>query len=1355
MKRSACIVAAGVWGGKRSLLKNRDRKYTPKIVIVHEIIDGTEVAYMHDLVTDWCEGLNEHGIGIANAALAVGLDEAEGTDDRHETNNKSDDGKRMLKALACKTLDEAIEAICEYNGGLEGHTFLSDPKRAVSVELVGKDCVVKDLDPDDIHVRTNHGRDTGGTGYTDGEGYLASAARKEKAIQILRQSKKPQDLGPDLMANRSEKEPHTINDPVRDAKKMKTTSQMVMNLTDRELDFFVITGKMEYKGVENKLPKDYKARIKVKVFGYQDDGAKLAELDPDTGDPKGKARKVSAEDPRSLLFKPDITTEEVQVILRWLRDMGHERDHIGIDYDRFADWLNTSFGYETPRSAFTPQQYRTYYDWFLRRLAPPSVVAARANAASADVCSPIQGQVVYSGLVGDGQIELKDGPANILEALQHRDPDLASHEFVKFDLEIHDYHHIHSPVDGKVSYIHYFGENTDPFGHNNALVIELDTAFGRVFMCCIGELTVQSIHHEVHPGDIVRKVDRLGWFWWGSMMLVVFPSGLRIEVMPGQPVFVGDHIAMLEPRRVQAGSHEKSIALMKFLSGVAKHENAARHIYVTGGAVRDFLLGMPIKDIDVVVDSVSLGGRDSEWFAKKVIEAIPAPANLTTNQYGVAIVTVKGEWVLDGINMQGEVIEIANARKESYEGVGGKGKGYKPTDVVPATIEEDMFRREFTFNALLWRLLDLTEGPEKAEVIDITGLGRQHLQEKLISTPMNPDKTFSDDPTRQLRIIKFLLRYDLKIAPEVVASVKRNAHKLKNMPWEAVGNILVDNILASPKASQGLKVMKSLGILDVLVEMIRENKSFEAFLTRQLASGNHPVGLLLELADLGIAGRSLGFLTPRQRMQFSDVTVGMDDAEARRYLDALRKPPVDSLALIQEFNLQGSERGVMTPMARDLILEDPDLATNGVKLNDILRERLRPMTRTADLVPPLGIRGGPCKVVERIMDKIPRPGQRDRMISNAEVGALSNADARKVYPVLTEHGSGFKTFVIRPHAQYRMDYRSIPVRAVASALDSYLRWLMDLRANSPAEYQDLREQNERATWIDPKSKLKIVMDFSQGEVEIITAYWKGREDPPPMSCEAPMINSTQRVATLYLQAMDPLAVILRDAENLEALVADIQVILDTFENTVPMPYVGRIAAITLMSQRECFNKCEHALHHCERVINMARGYLQSHPGDEQVSSVLRDAQAMYEKFESFRARSREMLSAMSQKIMPTELKNTMTVVLNGVRGALKYPNSATITVAPRFAPCKVQGRPVDGLVFDAYLTVYPLPKDEHPGHQQFMFTQATMGDDLNLYMVAIDRQTSAPTKPVIVGADTGAVVKKVLGMLDDWTNLKG
>ena len=136
-------------------------------------------------------------------------------------------------------------------------------------------------------------------------------------------------------------------------------------------------------------------------------------------------------------------------------------------------------------------------------------------------------------------------------------------------------------------------------------------------------------------------------------------------------------------RKVADDQHQAQIALMKFLSDEARQERVGDHVYVVGGAVRNFVIDRPIKDIDVVIDAVALGERfrkpkDSEWFAKTLQRSIPARTDLTTNQYGVAILTVKGDWILDGHNLKGEVIEIANARKESYGG--SEGKGYKQKD---------------------------------------------------------------------------------------------------------------------------------------------------------------------------------------------------------------------------------------------------------------------------------------------------------------------------------------------------------------------------------------------------------------------------------------------------------------------------------------------------------------------------------------------------------------------------------------------------------------------------------------------------------------------------------------------------
>lgn len=392
-------------------------------------------------------------------------------------------------------------------------------------------------------------------------------------------------------------------------------------------------------------------------------------------------------------------------------------------------------------------------------------------------------------------------------------------------------------------------------------------------------------------------------------------------------------------------SHDRQIALMKFLSRLARNLGVGRETYVVGGAVRSFAMNMPIKDLDIVIDSIALGGKDSDWFAKQLAAAIPAKTNIVTNQYGVSILSVKSTWMLGGIDLDGEVIEIANARKESY---GTGAKGYKPTEVEPATIQEDINRRDFSFNALLWRLQDLVHGPEYAEIVDLTGVGKAHLEQRLLSTPLDPDKTFQDDATRILRVVKFYLRFPLKIAPEVEASIRRNAGALRKVPWEAVAKILVGDILNSPQAMKGIRVMRDLGILDVLVEMIRELPPFSTYLARQLAQGNHSIELLLELADLGVAGRVISFLDAGQRARFKSLTSGMNHQEARQLLESLNSPKLESSTLIEEFNLQGRDRGILIPYAREAILDDPSLAMDPAGLTDAIRRKLQVTRRVAN-----------------------------------------------------------------------------------------------------------------------------------------------------------------------------------------------------------------------------------------------------------------------------------------------------------------------------------------------------------------------------------------------------------------------
>lgn len=396
-----------------------------------------------------------------------------------------------------------------------------------------------------------------------------------------------------------------------------------------------------------------------------------------------------------------------------------------------------------------------------------------------------------------------------------------------------------------------------------------------------------------------------------------------------QKVKLNERAARVASRYMMGSIHQKNIELMRWLSAATQKLGVGRDTYVVGGAVRNFVIDRPIKDIDIVIDSVA-AGRDSEWLAKNLSQLMPTQTNLTTNQYGVAILTVKGDWMIGDHNLKGEVLEIANARKESYGGSGGKG--HKPTDVQPATIEEDIYRREFRFNTLLWRMMDLAKGPDKAEIIDLTGCGLKDLNEGILKCPADPDVVFSDDPTRMLRAIKFTGKYGFKIPPDVVRSIQKNAPKMKRMPWEAVASILVDNVLNEPTARKSLKQMRELGLLKVVSEMMQEQKPFATYMANQLRR-NRKVQLLLDLMELGVPAKTpISFLDRKQQARLRELTVAMPEDQASKFVDVLIKPPVNNKVVIDQLNLPGPERGKITPLARSLILRDPSLAKDGRRL---------------------------------------------------------------------------------------------------------------------------------------------------------------------------------------------------------------------------------------------------------------------------------------------------------------------------------------------------------------------------------------------------------------------------------------
>lgn len=256
-----CIIVAKKVGDTVIMAKNRDRAYKPQLEIVHEIVDGVEIAYLRDMVTDWSEGLNEYGIGVLNTALMVGFDENEKKIVK-KGGKPSKDGNRIRITLTNKTLKGAVKSVVRL--GIKGHTFVSNPQKMVSMEMTSKHnpkIDVRDLSSDNF-VRTNHGYHYHDAGYTEGEDYLSSKIRKIGAEKVLDSSEEAMDI-----LNGLKKQFYEKDSPLnmrRDTEKMSTSSQLMLNLTDREMTLHYFTSKVEkFNGIVNRLPEGYTPKIKI------------------------------------------------------------------------------------------------------------------------------------------------------------------------------------------------------------------------------------------------------------------------------------------------------------------------------------------------------------------------------------------------------------------------------------------------------------------------------------------------------------------------------------------------------------------------------------------------------------------------------------------------------------------------------------------------------------------------------------------------------------------------------------------------------------------------------------------------------------------------------------------------------------------------------------------------------------------------------------------------------------------------------------------------------------------------------------------------------------------------------------
>ena len=213
-----------------------------------------------------------------------------------------------------------------------------------------------------------------------------------------------------------------------------------------------------------------------------------------------------------------------------------------------------------------------------------------------------------------------------------------------------------------------------------------------------------------------------------------------------------------------------------------------KEVYVVGGYVRDALMQRSLTDIDLMVVG------DGIAFARELAPALKGGKIVPFEQFGTA-----------QIPLNNSIVEVASARSEAYS-----SDSRKP-QVEDADLETDLSRRDFTINAMAVSL-NKTDFGELHDPYN----GVKDLNSGLIRTPLDPDTTFSDDPLRMLRAVRFASQLGFKVDSSVTDSIQRQVERIEIVSAERV-TAEIYKILASPQPSLGLDLLQQVGLMEIVL----------------------------------------------------------------------------------------------------------------------------------------------------------------------------------------------------------------------------------------------------------------------------------------------------------------------------------------------------------------------------------------------------------------------------------------------------------------------------------------------------------------------------------------------------------
>lgn len=236
--------------------------------------------------------------------------------------------------------------------------------------------------------------------------------------------------------------------------------------------------------------------------------------------------------------------------------------------------------------------------------------------------------------------------------------------------------------------------------------------------------------------------------------------------------------------------------IFRRIARIAKEQGV--DAYVVGGYVRDYYLHRPSTDVDVVV--VGSGIALAEALGRELRTKVSV-----YKTFGTAMLRTR-----DGVE-----VEFVGARRESYS------RDSRKPQVEAGSLEDDQRRRDFTINALAWSLSEERFG----ELVD-PFYGMEDLEDCLIRTPCDPDITFSDDPLRMMRAVRFASQLGFTIDDETFEAIRRNAERIHIVSRERIITEL-NKIVLSPVPSIGFTLLEKSGLLPLIFPELSALKGIE------------------------------------------------------------------------------------------------------------------------------------------------------------------------------------------------------------------------------------------------------------------------------------------------------------------------------------------------------------------------------------------------------------------------------------------------------------------------------------------------------------------------------------------------